>query len=146
MSDSPVVKMWTPEPPAPEVRKTLDRLARAPDVAHIAVMPDVHLAAGVSNGVVVATSRLIYPAAVGGDIGCGFATVALNGSAGPLRSRSAAEAILDALPRAVPVMRHKRRDQRPQPTGEIDPERLSAPELMAQAAGDGWLELGAHPQ
>ena len=142
MSDPPVVRMWTPEPPTPEVRKTIDRLARAPDVARIAVMPDVHLAAGVSNGVVVATRRLIYPAAVGGDIGCGFATIALDGPAGPLRSRSAAEAILEALPRAVPVMRHKRRDQRPEPASAIHAQRLSAPELMAQATRDGWLELG----
>ena len=72
MSDSARTKSWLVEPVEPAVSRTIERLGRAPDVAHIAIMPDVHLAAGVSNGVVVATKRLIYPAAVGGDIGCGF--------------------------------------------------------------------------
>lgn len=142
MSESATVKMWVAEPPQPAVRQTLERLARAPDVAHMAVMPDVHLAAGVSNGVVVATRRLIYPAAVGGDIGCGFAMVALAGGAAQLTRRSGAEAVLEALPRAAPVMRHKRRDGLPELTEELAAERLSSPELSARAASDGRLELG----
>src|SRR3981081_888646 len=59
-------------------RGVLERLRRAPDVQQIAVMPDVHLAADVCIGVVVATSHLIYPQAVGGDIGCGMLAVALD--------------------------------------------------------------------
>jgi tRNA-splicing ligase RtcB len=55
-----------------DVSEALERLRRAPDVQQIAVMPDVHLAAEVCIGVVVATSNLIYPQAVGGDIGCGM--------------------------------------------------------------------------
>jgi tRNA-splicing ligase RtcB len=136
------MKLWTAEPPEPAVRQTLERLVRAPDVVHVAVMPDVHLAAGVSNGVAMATERLIYPAAVGGDIGCGFATVAFDGAAGPLARRSAAEAVLQALPAAVPVMRHRRRNGLPELTGELTAERLSAPELAAKASGEGRLELG----
>ena len=142
MTDSPVMKMWTAEPPESAVRQTLERLVRAPDVARIAVMPDVHLAAGVSNGVAVATRRLIYPAAVGGDIGCGYALVAFDGVAAPLRRRNVAEAVLEAFPHAVPVMRHRRRDGLPEFTEAFSPESLSAPELFAQAAGDGRLELG----
>lgn len=142
MSDTVAMHMWTPAPPEPAVRQTLERLARAPDVVQLAVMPDVHLAAGVSNGVVVATQRLIYPAAVGGDIGCGFATVAFHGRAAALERRTAAEAVLTALPHTVPIMRHRRRDGLPELRHELTPAALGAPELAAQAATVGRLELG----
>ena len=142
MSKSPVIRTWVAEPPPPDVRRTLDRLARAPDVKHIAIMPDVHLASNVSNGVVVATQKLIYPAAVGGDIGCGFATVAFDGSAAQLARRPAAEAVLTALPKAVPVMRHSRRSGLPQLGDAFAVERLSAAELAALAASEGRENSG----
>lgn len=142
MAERSVTKMWVAEPPEPAVRQTLERLGRAPDVVHVAVMPDVHLAAGVSNGVVVATERLVYPAAVGGDIGCGFATVAFDGPAVPLKRRSAAEAVLKALPYAVPVIRHRRRDGPSELPDDIAAEELSSSELVAKAVGEGRLELG----
>ncbi len=78
MSDAASLKTWLAEPPPADVQRALDRLRRAPDVVHVAVMPDVHLAAAVSNGVAIATRRLIYPAAVGGDIGCGYAAIAFG--------------------------------------------------------------------
>lgn len=142
MSETPVVRMRVIEPPEPAVRQTIDRLVRSPDVVHVAVMPDVHLAAGVSNGVVVATERFVYPAAVGGDIGCGFAVVAFAGGAAALDQRSAAEAVLRSLPRRVPVMRHRRCDGLPELAGKLAPDELSAPELAAKARTDGRLELG----
>lgn len=51
------------------------------------MMPDVHLAAEVCIGVVVAKSHLIYPQAVGGDIGCGMLAVAVNMEAAALSPR-----------------------------------------------------------
>jgi tRNA-splicing ligase RtcB len=48
-------------------------------VRRIAVMPDVHLSADVCVGTVVATDHTLYPAAVGGDIGCGVAAIAFHG-------------------------------------------------------------------
>jgi tRNA-splicing ligase RtcB len=44
-----------------------ERAMRAPDVQHVAVMPDVHLAGDVCIGVAIGTTHLIYPQAVGGD-------------------------------------------------------------------------------
>ncbi|MCO6437449.1 MAG: RtcB family protein [Phycisphaerae bacterium] len=105
-------------------------------------MPDVHLAAGVSNGVVVATNHFVYPAAVGGDIGCGFAVVSFLGSASPLNRRAAAEAVLASLPRAVPVMRHRRRSGLPELCGDLDARSLSRPDLVAKALSVGREELG----
>ena len=67
------VKTWLAEPLPPDVAQSLERLARADDVRQIAVMPDVHLSGDVCVGVVVATRRLVYPLAVGSDIGCGNA-------------------------------------------------------------------------
>lgn len=142
MTDRAIMNMWVAQPPERAVRQTLERLRHAPDVAHVAVMPDVHLAAGVSNGVAVATERLIYPAAVGGDIGCGFATVAFDAAAAPLDRPLAAEAVLNRLPQAVPVIRHKRRDGLPELVDEFAAEKLSDSELIAKAASTGRLELG----
>lgn len=142
MSNPANIKLWLAEAPEPAVKNTLDRLARAPGVRHIAVMPDVHLAAGSNNGVAVATENHLYPAAVGSDIGCGFATVAFDGSAAPLARREAAETLLERLRTAVPVMRHKRRDGLPDLTNALAAENLSAPSLAAKAASEGRLELG----
>ncbi len=136
-----VPQMWIHAPLEARVRQSLERLARAPGVQQIAVMPDVHLASGVSNGVVVATERLIYPAAVGGDIGCGFATVAFDGRCTALRVRTA-ERVLHKLGHAVPVIRHRRRDGLPVLDDTVAPERLSATPLIANAAREGPLELG----
>ena len=63
------IRTWLAEPMSHGVSEAIERLRRAPDVEQIAVMPDVHLATDVCVGVVVATSHLIYPQAVGGDIG-----------------------------------------------------------------------------
>jgi hypothetical protein len=56
-------RTWLAQPMNHDVSEAIERLRRAPDVQQIAVMPDVHLAADVCIGVVVATSHLIYPQA-----------------------------------------------------------------------------------
>lgn len=142
MSDSAILESWLVEPPEPAVTQTIERLCRAPDVVRVAVMPDVHLAAGVSNGVAVATERLIYPAAVGGDIGCGFAALAFAGPAAGLRRRAAAEAVFGLLPVAVPVMRHRRRTGLPELCDALDATALTHPELVAKALSVGREQLG----
>jgi tRNA-splicing ligase RtcB len=43
-------------------------------------MPDVHVAEDVCVGVAVATAELLYPQAVGGDIGCGMLAVPFGGA------------------------------------------------------------------
>mgnify|MGYP006138965205 CR=1 FL=1 len=59
----------------------LERVRRADDVVYVAVLPDVHLAADVCVGTATATRRLVYPSAVGGDIGCGMLAIAFDASA-----------------------------------------------------------------
>ena len=51
------IRTWLAAPMEHDVSEAIERLRRAPDVQQIAVMPDVHLAADVCIGVVVATSQ-----------------------------------------------------------------------------------------
>src|ERR1043166_6565307 len=88
-----------------DVAAALRRLADADDVARIAVMPDVHLAEDVCIGTVVATRSILYPAAVGGDIGCGVAALRFAADATVLDDARVAAVILDDLRRGVPALR-----------------------------------------
>lgn len=98
------VHAWLATPLDPAVRAAVDRLAGAPDVARIALMPDVHLAHDVCVGTVLATRSRLYPQAVGGDIGCGMAAVQLNTSAERLHDPACARRILDLLGRLAPPL------------------------------------------
>ena len=69
------MQSWLVAPLNDEVSSAISRLRRAPDVRRVAVMPDVHLAEDVCVGVAVATADLLYPQAVGGDIGCGMLAI-----------------------------------------------------------------------
>ena len=142
MSDSslPPIKGWLTAPLGHEVSEALGRLQRAPDVQRIAVMPDVHLANDICVGVVLATSRLIYPQAVGGDIGCGMLAVAANSTAEPLRDPKAAGQILAGLARAIPNRRRKRNAVISQPQG-LDRIELSNGRLESIRRRDGALEF-----
>ena len=76
---------WLVAPMDDEVSKVIRRLQRAPDVQRVAVMPDVHLAEDVCVGVAVATTELLYPQAVGGDIGCGMLAIPFDVEAASTR-------------------------------------------------------------
>ena len=109
------LRSWLAAPLDRDVSEALERLRRAPDVQQIAVMPDVHLAAEVCIGVVVATSHMIYPQAVGGDIGCGMLAVAVDVEASALKNPKVAAQLLKELGRAVPARRRNRDAVLPQP-------------------------------
>src|SRR5579872_7093508 len=128
MSDSSTapLRSWLAAPLDRDVSEALERLRRAPDVQHVAVMPDVHLAAEVCIGVVVATSHLIYPQAVGGDIGCGMLAVAADVQASALKNPKIAAHLLNELGRAIPARRRNRNAVIPQPA-EIGNGPLSHP-------------------
>src|SRR5207248_7479840 len=118
------IRTWLAAPMNHDVSEAINRLRRAPDVQRIAVMPDVHLAADVCIGVVVATSHLIYPQAVGGDIGCGMLAVGLDLEAAALSVPRVAGQVLADIGRAVPARRHNRRAMVSQP-GDLANETLS---------------------
>lgn len=123
-----------------DVSEAIERLRRATDVQQIAVMPDVHLAADVCIGVVVATSHLIYPQAVGGDIGCGMLAIALDVEATVLEDPGIAARVLAALGRAVPARRRNRRSTIAQPD-DVATMTLSQTSLEATRRNAGAIEF-----
>ena len=131
---------WLAAPMGHEVSGAIARLRRAPDVQQIAVMPDVHLAADVCIGVVIATSHLIYPQAVGGDIGCGMLAVGLDIESAALRDPRVAGQLLNALGRAVPARRRNRSAIIPQP-GDVANDTLSHPSLDSIRRNEGATEF-----
>jgi len=144
MSDSPMAPMraWLAAPMNRDVREAVNRLRRAPDVQQVAVMPDVHLSADVCIGVVVATSQLIYPQAVGGDIGCGMLAVDLGLEAAALDTPEIAGQVLADFARTVPARRRNRRATIPQPADLVG-TTLSHPSLESVRRNDGAVEFAA---
>ncbi|SFI49120.1 RtcB family protein [Planctomicrobium piriforme] len=127
------------EPLLPEVVESVDRLRRADDVIYVALMPDVHLAAEVCVGSVVATRKRIYPAAVGSDIGCGMAAVAVQCDATLLENERAAASLLANLYQQVPANKHRSRQPLPAALSERE---LSDRRLNKLAQRDGCIQLG----
>jgi tRNA-splicing ligase RtcB len=123
-----------------DVSEAIERLRRAPDIQQIAVMPDVHLAADVCIGVVLATSHWIYPQAVGGDIGCGMLAVAVDAEASALEDPGVAGRVLAALGRAVPARRRNRRAAITQPA-DLARMKLSNSSLEAIRRNEGVIEF-----
>ena len=142
MSESIIapVRTWLAAPMDHDVSEAIERLRRAPDVQQISVMPDVHLASDVCIGIAAATSHLIYPQAVGSDIGCGMLAVALDIDAEPFRNPKTAGAVLAELGRAVPTRRRNRRTTIPLPD-DLANDPLSQPGLESFRRNEGVLEF-----
>lgn len=123
-----------------DVQRSLARLRRADDVRYLAVMPDVHLAIDVCIGTVLATRSLVYPAAIGGDIGCGILAIGFNAEAGVLRSQGAGAKLLQQLYATVPCNRHA---SGPKPlSAHLSKWKLSDQRLENLKTRDGRFQLG----
>jgi tRNA-splicing ligase RtcB len=85
---------------------TIDQLVRIASrpyvVRHVAAMADAHVAHGVAVGTVFATSHVVVPRALGGDLGCGISATRLSIDARELDRRTL-ERVVDALGRAIPA-------------------------------------------
>ena len=142
--DAPAAKisLWLTEPLPTEVSKSLDRLARSDDVRHVAVMADVHLAGDVCNGTVIATQDLVYPLAVGGDIGCGMLAVACDLQVNVLSDEVAAGRVLAGLYQHVPSNKHARAHLPNKLPTSLMATELSSPALEKLKLRDGLFQLG----
>src|SRR5262249_17996084 len=134
------VSAWVAGPLPKDVELAIERIQGADDVQRIAVMPDVHLASEFCVGTVVATSHLLYPNAVGGDIGCGMAALRFRSSFEVLADRSNAARLMSGLYAAVPTRRHHARTPRDLPT-ELEQMQLSAG-LEGLKRRDGRTQFG----
>ncbi|MFT5686978.1 MAG: tRNA-splicing ligase RtcB [Myxococcota bacterium] len=127
------------EPPPPEVSAALSRLTRLDDVVAVAVMPDVHLAHEVCIGTVIATRRLLYPAAIGGDVGCGVALIRTDADADAVADEAVSAAILSGMSRLIPGL--KQPDPLPLPL-PLQSHTLSSARLEKRKRREGKLQLG----
>ena len=142
MTERPLapVQAWLSGPMGHDVSEAIDRLRHAPDIQRVAVMPDVHLAADVCIGLVAGTSGLIYPQAVGGDIGCGMLAVAFDADAAVLGDPGTAGRLLAAIGRAVPARRRNRLAAISEPAS-VASVPLSHARLERIRRDDGRLEF-----
>lgn len=136
------VAMWLTEPLSADVATALARLVSSDDVRRIAVMPDVHLAGDVCNGTVIATRDLIYPQAVGGDLGCGMLAVACDLSADVMADEITAGRVLAGLYDRIPWNRHAQSrcvDRLPEVLIRMD---LSTSALEKEKSRDARFQFG----
>jgi len=141
MMDRPLAEQesWLTEPLQPAVVGSVSRLRAADGVEKVCLMPDVHLASEVCVGAVVATEGVVYPQAVGGDIGCGMAALRFDLEASAIDNEQSAGRLLASLYRSVPSNKHRK----PMPLPEVlVPEELSDPKLAKIASRDGAVQLG----
>ena len=138
MNEEAVATMqsWLVAPMDDEVSNAIWRLRRAPAVQRVAVMPDVHLAEDVCVGVAVATAGLLYPQAVGGDIGCGMLAVPFDIEAASISEPRSAGRILAHLGNSIPARRRHRRRTIPMP------DDLSRPMLSDSRLESLWNTTG----
>jgi tRNA-splicing ligase RtcB len=139
--DPAPTKAWLAMPMEDAAARAIERVRRAADVAYVAVMPDVHLAVDVCVGTATATRRLLYPSAVGGDIGCGMLALAFDAAADVVRDPASAGAVLRTLGERIPGQRRSRRNVMPLPQ-DLAALDLSHPSLSAGVADEARLQLG----
>ncbi len=134
---------WLIQPLSKEIRQRVERMADSDDVAHVAVMPDVHLAEAYCVGTVVATASQIMPHAVGGDIGCGMAGVRVNAAAERLTADAlSARRLLRMLRSLVPGNKRRRETLPSELPRSLAKVTLSDPRLDKIAQREGRYQLG----
>ncbi len=126
---------WLSEKISPDLQQQTQRLLHAKDIKHVRLMADAHLANDVCVGCVLATTHLIYPAAVGGDIGCGMLSIPFNMEASFIQGKHVNK-IFTALMKYIPVVKQKN-------FYSFDTShQLSSSKLQKIANSDGRLQLG----
>jgi tRNA-splicing ligase RtcB len=98
------IKMWLEGKLSDSLNRRITNVAQSEDVVRVAVMPDVHEGPLVPNGCVIATRSLIYPEAVGKDIGCGISAIQLSISADDIETNHLVT-ILHDLAFAIPSLK-----------------------------------------
>lgn len=141
MSNEQKIKSWTAKLLSKPICQRLDRLSKCRDVVRIAVMPDVHLAQPLCNGVVVATRNFVLPEAVGGDIGCGYLMADISGGNAE-ELRQIANDVLRRIERSVPIIRHAGTSAERQLSNQLNEHPLSGECLNKLKYRDARVQLG----
>jgi tRNA-splicing ligase RtcB len=90
---------------------------------------------------VLGTSDLLYPQAVGGDIGCGMLAVAFDARVDRLGDPAVAGRVLAGITRVVPPTRRHRRHVLTMPE-DLAARPLSHPSLESARRDEGQLQFG----
>lgn len=139
----PRTALWLADPLDAAAGKNLLKLQALADLQRMAIMPDVHASADVCVGTVLGTSSVVYPAAIGGDIGCGMSTIAFDTSRGFELNPTLAEDLLAKLTRFIDVMTRTPRSAKHAPSITAPAtDRLSTSHLQSAARRDGERQLG----
>jgi tRNA-splicing ligase RtcB len=110
------IRLWAdPATVEPQALQQLYNVSTLPQVAGVAVMPDVHVGIGATVGSVIAMRGAVCPAAVGVDIGCGMTAVRTSLTAADLPEDLAN--LRHRIERAIPVGRGGHDDP-------VDPAKL----------------------
>lgn len=133
------IRTWLTEGMDKDVDRALARVARIDDVAILAAMPDLHYAASVCVGVAIATRTMLFPDAVGGDIGCGMSALRFGNYAGELADVGNASAILRMLAKKVPIAKHESGSS--SLPDSLMSKTLSSPHLQAKKAKVGRVQF-----
>lgn len=136
------ISMWLADPLEPEVSTAIQRMLKSDDVQYAAVMPDVHLAGDVCNGTVIATRELVYPQAVGSDIGCGMLAVGIDLDARALSTAQQAARVLAGPYSSIPTNKHSRSNRPEELPASLREMSLSAASLDKMRSRDALLQLG----
>lgn len=141
MAERPVAQLvtWLTDPLSQDITDSVSRLRAADGVKKVCLMPDAHLASEVCIGAVVATEGVVYPQAVGRDIGCGMAALSFDLEAAAIDNERAAGQLLAGLYQVVPINKHRQARQLPD---ALNPKVLSAPKIAKLAIRDGAVQLG----
>lgn len=135
-----MVRHWLVESRLPAgVQENVERLARSDDVHHVVLLPDVHLGRHFNNGCVTATRHLIYPQAIGSDIGCGFSLIGFAAQTEALDLPQTGQEVLARLYRAVPALKGAGKASLPE---RLQNPPLSDPSLQRAQERDGSFQLG----
>ena len=127
------IRLWA-DPAAIESQalQQLYNVSTVPQVAGVAVMPDVHTGIGATVGSVIAMRGAVCPAAVGVDIGCGMTAVRTSLTAADLPEDLGA--LRDRIERAIPVGRAGH-------ANPVDPAKFT--DFSTVRWTEFWREFGA---
>ena len=142
MSNNSKISYWISGGWHSSITRSIERMASAPGVQQIAVMPDVHLGKKICNGVAVATVGTIFPEAIGGDIGCGYLMADVRGSARAFQNSRKAEKLLESIARAVPIIFHNLESAVSTLSDELESAVLTSEELEKLKLRQAKKQLG----
>lgn len=94
-----------------QAREQAIRTSQLPFISpHVALMPDAHWGMGSTVGSVIPTDRVVMPAAVGVDIGCGMAAVRTDWTLERVTERGQLQALRIGIQDRIPVSVGQYRD------------------------------------